>query len=299
MKFDYLTFVVCDNERDLAVMQIRSLLEYSSKDNFNIRMNIRKGDTETIDYIKKTLGNKVDEIVETETFVQKIGPRNTSLNQAGYDLCNRMDVMMAGCTTNWVIATHADIVFHSSLTNAIGPMIADEKGMIGIWPHGLTVLNRAAFNASHFKFWPFPHIFLQNDRNNLRIRGVFDDKKEKIIDSLDVSVTLTVELQGLGYLYDEASSLGGHVYYHLGGQSYHGVKAVLGKEKELHFNHVQRTKQRAIESYGRFIGADTIKVDTEQFRQKEEYDKMTPEEKKIETEKMMEAHKALFFCPQT
>jgi hypothetical protein len=75
-----------------------------------------------------------------------------------------------------------------------------------------------------------------------------------MVDSMDVSVPFSIELQGMGYLFDRTGgdAINGNIIWHLGGQSGHIVMAVQESDKERVLKNIYDTKKRAIESHSRF-----------------------------------------------
>jgi hypothetical protein len=205
MKIDYCTFIVKEKEKELLTKHLSSLMSFCP-DVFNIRLSTPL-DLDRFD--------GVDEIVRYSYYEQI--SNNTGLKLAGYDSAQRMDYVVRTSRSMWVVVAHADIFYISSLLDVTRGLMTDTNGMIGKWPHGLTLINREVYSNCHMGFWPLYGVHLAPSDN---LVGVEEKDGCHLVSSPDVSELLRIEMQGFGYHCDVSNFPAVDVYKHMGGGSY-------------------------------------------------------------------------------
>jgi len=236
---DYCTILFNKSEHALLPLHLNSLRHYS-KDLFNIKISVRPEDTESIEYCKQ-----FDvEVLQHPVYTQQLS--HPGLRQAGFDCANRLDKLMQSCTSDWVFLAQLDIVWVGNAIKRIAPLMNDTCGMLGIWPHGCTVINRKVYNECHHAFWPnggwLGRVHSEHPNMMIQIIGNKEggsqtwwkkhsnpNSQEKLIniDGIDVGMLLPIEMQGYGYTFDRAVP---YEYHHIGGASFHGLTDCLGDE---------------------------------------------------------------------
>jgi hypothetical protein len=197
--------MVKEKERELLTTHLSSLINFCP-DMFNIRLSTPL-DLEQFD--------GVDEIVRYYYYEQV--SNNSGLKLAGYDSAQRMDYIVKTSRSKWVVVAHADIYYIDSLINYTNEFMSDNVGMIGKWPHGLTIINRDVYSICHMGFWPLYGVHLAPNDN---LVGVEEKVGCRLVSSPDVSELLRIEMQGLGYHCESLNSVGSSVYKHVGGGAY-------------------------------------------------------------------------------
>jgi hypothetical protein len=205
MKIDYCTFIVNEKERETLATHLSSLISFCP-DEFNVIVST------PFDW-KKIRG--VDDVVQYSYYKQV--SQNSGLRLCGYDTARRINHIIKRCTSKWVVIAHADIFYISSLLDVTRGLMTGTNGMIGKWPHGLTIINREVYNNCHMGFWPLYGVHLAPDDN---LVGVGEHVGCHIVSSPDVSELLRIEMQGFGYNCDVSNFPAGDVYRHIGGGSY-------------------------------------------------------------------------------
>jgi len=201
---DYCTFMIKEKERPLLIKHLSSLRSMCPGV-FNVKVST--ADIENIP--------EADEVVKLPFYKQEC---ITCMKLAGYDSANRIDHIIRRCESQWVVVAHSDIVYISSLINPISGFMRDGTGMIGIWPHGLTVINRDIYLSCHAGFWPIFGLHLASNDNLVGLEDRLPDCR--LVASLDVSELLRIEMQGLGYHCVGTNDFSsGSVYRHIGGGS--------------------------------------------------------------------------------
>jgi len=223
MKMDYCTVVVKEREKEFLSMQVNSLLHYCGNDYFNIRVCVPEGAKNIIKHCKSL----PVEIVELPTFEQ-----NYNINVLGridfgaFDLSNRLNHLMKTSNADWVVLTHADIAYKSSLRHSAEFVRKHTKtmGMMGVFQHGVTFVNCEVYNNCHFGFWPLPVAYVEDCGDYVRIHAEKDGLlvvESKPAIALDVSDLLKIEIASFGYKFDR--TVVAH-YGHAGFQSEHIVR---------------------------------------------------------------------------
>jgi len=216
---DYCTILVHEGERELLAMQLRSLRHYSG-DEFNFKVSVRPEDTDSIEFCKQ-LGL---EVLLHPTYTQMLA--HPGLRQAGFDCANRMHELMKSCTSDWVILTHSDIIYTGKIDMAL---MTDEYGLLGVWAHGCTAINRKVYNGCHYLFWPMGGILARlvcrpskEWDGTVKLVGNHEQEEEFLsVSGVDVGELLKLEMQGYGFKFDPSGFSGR--YRHLGGASFHGL----------------------------------------------------------------------------
>lgn len=235
---DYCTIVTDKRELELLPLHINSLKHYAG-DEFNIKICVPI-DAEITEFCYKYC----NDYVIVRTYTQML--HNPGLRQAGFDCANRMDKLMQVCTSDWVFLSQSDIIWTGNPLSKIKSMMNDNYGMLGIWPHGCTVVNRKVYKTCHHAFWPNGGwLGRVHSENPMMIqlcgntegadqvwwnRNSPPGSNQKLvnIDGVDVGMLLPMEMQGYGYLFDRAGPVSSYV--HIGGASFHGLTDTPGDE---------------------------------------------------------------------
>jgi len=250
MKIDYCTVMVHPNEMEVLSLHLKSLYHHCGRELFNVKVSIPEENKIMAEFLEENFDDI--EIFKEEMFVQKANPGN-GLNQAGYDTCNRIHKMTDTCKSEWVCVAHADIVYTGSILMAVRKRMESPKaGMIGNWPEGVTFLNRAAYDACHFKFWPLPNIFLFKDQGTLRVRGFYErGPMDEQIDSIDLCGMLVLEMQAYGYFFSRIEKV---PLIHLGGQSQHALKVIPEERRGPHLKYLDEVRLMTLRTQGHKYG---------------------------------------------
>ena len=245
MILDYCTILVDKNEWELLPLHLNSLRHYSPGVSFNFKISVPDDDPETIEYCK---GFPV-EVMPLPIFKQNI--RNC-LNQASFDCANRLDKLIKSCTSDWVVVSHADIVYTGSLIDSISPILAPDVGMINYWPLGVTVINRKIYNECHFGFWPITNLRTTNNDDPLRLCNYTEaGDSSRLIIGIDVGALLKLEMQGYGHRFVLSNLM--HSYQHIGEQSRYWLYLSGSDDiKERKRLEIEQKKQKALEEFKRF-----------------------------------------------
>lgn len=234
MKIDYCTFMVAERERDLLTIHLNSLRHYCPG-MFNIKVSA-----------VEAMEIPGAEVIPMPFYKQISTSR---LNLGGYDAANRMDILLREhCDSQWAVIAHADIVYHASLWDSIKELMHENTGMIGVWAHGLTVINRKIYAYCHAGFWPFFGMHLATNDN---LVGLEERSPEcHLVASLDVAELLSIEIQGLGYHRErKAVNL---PYEHIAGQSHHWMMGVPKDSSLVQASDASRAS--AIARHNQFMG---------------------------------------------
>jgi hypothetical protein len=230
MIFDYYTVIVAEEEKELLDIHLNSLNHFCP-DSFQIRIST------CLDLISK--GDRY--FFQEQPYVQKA---EVNVNLAGYDFCHRIHNLINLGMAPWFVVAHADIAYTSSLVKAISGLMRENTGMIGHFQHGLTVINRDVYNKCHLGFWPLANIFIESDMNLSGYKT--HTSGARMVSSPDISLLLYLEIQGLGFDFENASLLG-PVYFHPGEQSGHSLKVVSQDQ-------LQEAKNRIASKRAEFLG---------------------------------------------
>ena len=234
MKIDYCTILTSKNEFPLLSLNLNSMKHYMGNSIQSVKISV-PDDLEIIEFCKQF----PVEVIVHPTYTQMLN--HPGLKQAGFDCANRMDKLVWSCESDYVILSHLDIVWLQNPLGRITPLMNHGYAMMGIWPHGCTVVNRNVYKGCHHGFWPnggWLGKVVHDDPLMVCLCGNTEGKgltwwnrdsnhltsNEKLvnIDGVDVGMLLTMEVQGYGYLFDVCQ----HEYHHIGGGSYHGLRAV-------------------------------------------------------------------------
>jgi len=237
---DYCTIVVDKNEVRLLRMHLNSLKHHAGN-LFNFKISVPEGLLSlNVEFVG--ICEEFDaEVLIHPIYTQKLAPK-WGLRQAGFDCANRMEKLMQACTSDWVFLSQSDIIWTGNPMPQIKTMMNDSYGMLGIWPHGCTIVNREVYAGCHHGFWPnggwLGWICSEKPTVTVQMIGNTEgkerhwwtrasDKRGLVnIDGVDVGMLLRMEVQGYGYNFDYAGAL--PYYYHIGGASYHGLTDTPG-----------------------------------------------------------------------
>lgn len=220
MKLDFCTMMVHKREWELLPLQINSIKHHMSSDFNSFKISVPDDDHEIIEYCSQFN----IEVLPSPRYVQ--ADKAGGMKQAGYDTANRMDQLMRACTTDWVVLAHLDVVYIGDLVGTARSLLNDEFGVIGFWPHGVTIINRRAYKDMHYGFWPITcfEVEILNEyharlcgpdtpRGDGKIRGVL---------GIDTGEFITIEMPVYGHKF-MVMPFGVNwinYYRHIGGQSY-------------------------------------------------------------------------------
>lgn len=247
MKLSFCTMMVHERERKLLPLHLYSLKYYMPDYLEGFRICVPDDNNEIIEQCKK---HKI-EVVPHPTYVQF--DVSGGLKQIGYDTASRMDKLMQTCVSDWVVISHLDIIYTGSILEALLPYMNDSYGVIGIWAHGCTAVNKKAFDCCHFTFWPFTCFQVQVlSENHVRVRGSNTPKEGdgKIYGALgiDTGEFITIEAPVYGFKF-EVSNLINH-YHHVGGQSYEQTRETEEDRKLV--QEIEDRKEKALKMFGEF-----------------------------------------------
>jgi len=200
---------VSESELKLIKMNINSLRFYSGNHITNYKISVPPNRTDVIDICKQ-----LDvQVLNHSMYFQKYFGKNS--DDPAFDTSNRIHELIKSCTSDWVLLSHLDVVWKEPIITDM----TDRVGMVGIWPHGSTLINREVYERCHHGFWPLGCLWAVelDGQRGIRVVGRCDQKYSKcIINALDVGMMLTLEMQYYGY--DIIMELY-KCYHHLGGIS--------------------------------------------------------------------------------
>ena len=250
---DYCTIIATERELEILPLHLNSLKHYSG--DFNLKVSV----AENLE--NHAVFDRFDiDVLFHPTYTQLLA--HPGLRQAGFDCANRMDKLMQACTSDWVILSQLDIIWKQDVMPKLRPLMTDEYGMIGIWPHGCTVVNRNVYEGCHHAFWPnggWLGRIHSEDPPMIQLIGNREGSGQpwwKIgsgipghlinIDGVDVGMLIKMEMQGYGYNFNYGGV--NSCYHHIGGVSFHGLtdgdeaikKSIIARE------------QHALDKYRRF-----------------------------------------------
>lgn len=263
---DYCITLFDERERVLFPLHINSL-RHHMPGVFNIKVSVRPEDAGGIALCE----NFGVEALPHPIYTQSPG-KSAGLYLSSFDLANRLDLLMRACTSDWVMLSHMDIVWVGNMMLRVQPLMTDEYGLLGCYPHGSIAVNRKAYGECHGGFWHYsfegqyfeggvPRVC--DRRPWVRLMGMNDpqlsnpDGVRVVIPAIDVGVMLEIEMQTYAYKHDR---LGVADYHHIGAGSYHSRGGVADFYKELPMteeirdNHkmIADNVQRALIDYAMF-----------------------------------------------
>jgi len=276
---DYCTILFDKNEVQLLRLHLNSLKHYAG-DLFNFKISVPEDPA--ADEIFMGICEEFDaQVLIHPVYTQKLN--NPGLRQSGFDCANRLDKLMQACTSEWVFLAQSDLVWTGNPMVKLEPLMMPAYGMLGIWPHGATVINRDVYSGCHHAFWPNggwmgkvtpdgTHVQLigctEGGVRRIRCPGqtgkLVKVEGEKVgvlmpdecprrngnyidIDGVDVGMLLRMEMQGYGFLFDYGGAL--PFYHHIGGASLHGVS---GPDKDAIKLGISSKIASALEQYKEF-----------------------------------------------
>ncbi len=239
---DYCTIIFDERERVLLPLHVNSLRHYMP-DLFNIKVSICPDDFETAELCKQL---KVEALLHP-TYIQTSYPPGSP--RAGFDNANRLNKLVESCSSDWVVCSHSDIVWTGDMMKSINPLMNDEAGMLGIWPHGTVVINRRAYNACHFYFWPISGFFGRMAGTAIRLVGLQERTGGDLkVVGVDVGMMLKMEMQIYNYKFDPVGP--SPFYFHIGTGSYHSSVGHANSENSL--KETNNKIQSALNRFGKF-----------------------------------------------
>jgi hypothetical protein len=209
MTIDFCTMCVSESELKLIKMNINSLRFYSGNHITNYKISIPPDRVDVIDICKK-----LDvQVLIHPVYIQKM-MFNCHLSQVGFDCANRMNELVKSCESDWVLLSHLDVVWKRSITIDL----QDHSGMVGWWPHGSVLINRRVYDMCHYGFWPLANLWaIPFGDDSVKLVGSYERSgKTFIVDGLDVSWILKLEMQNYGYGFSDELL---KTYHHIGGGS--------------------------------------------------------------------------------
>ena len=219
MKLDFCTMMVKKAEWPFLPLQINSMKHHMEGYWNSFKISVPSDDQETIDYCA-SFG--ID-VLPHETYMQE--DKSGGMKQDGYDTANRMDLLMKACTTDWVVLAHLDIIYTGPLAGLAQTHFNNNNGVIGFWPHGLTIVNRKAYSHMHYGFWPITCFEVEVlNEHHARLCGIDTPRENREtygVLGIDTGEFITISMPVYGYRYLPAP-LGSWTtfYFHVGGISY-------------------------------------------------------------------------------
>ncbi len=213
MKLDFCTMMISKKEWPLLPLHYNSMRHYMGEECNSFKISV-PDNTETIEYCKQFPGL---EVLIHPMYVQ--ADKAGGMRQVGYDTANRMDLLMKACTADWVVMSQMDIIYTGNIVKEAEPYLNDDYGVLGTFPHGLTIVNRKAYGYMHYGFWPVTCLTVDvlNDAH-VRLCGpdtpMGNGKKYGVL-GVDTGEFPTIEMPIYGYKYSIAPCV--HLYHHIGG----------------------------------------------------------------------------------
>lgn len=241
---DYCTILFDEREHPVFILHINSLRHYMPGV-FNIKVSVRPEDSEGIALCER-LGV---EALPHPVYTQSPGKVHGT-NLASGDHANRLDLLMKACTSDWVVLSHSDVVWNGNMMLRTQPLMTDEYGILGTYPHGSIAVNRKAYGECHSGFWHYSfraEYWSQDGTPHppwVRLVGVGSFAQDPkcvllVVPSVDVGCMLEIEMQAYTYKHDRGAVAS---YYHVAGGSYHGKGGVADLDKDAAGNIIPLTE---------------------------------------------------------
>lgn len=217
MIFDYCTIMVSETEYDFLPLHLKSLKKYNPDDVLNVKMSIRPEDHEKTVAMLACNNIKDIDLMPEPSYIQG----GEGAKQCAFDTSYRMDKLMQSCSADWVILSHLDIIHTAPMIDRVRHLLDDKHSVVGIWPHGCTIINRKVYDYCHFKFWPLNAAQAVVHHGNVGVTIYTHIKQEReplvCVEGIDVGMMIIIESRTYGYLVDIGSPA--RCYYHVGGLS--------------------------------------------------------------------------------
>jgi len=252
-KYSYGTVICSEREIDFLKIQFNSLKAFVNLDDLEILVNTS---LPNISFPFQT--NRIIYQKQLKTSCFKTGVGST---EAGHDCANRLDMLVREAKGEWVILTHSDMVWKSSIINGINTFSQfNNIGIIDIWRWGMTVVSKEFYELSPFGFYGIANLSTFREYNGqLRIippSGPFSDKceqdKKEATLGLDMGELLEIDCFNKDYkhvVFPDSNKY----YHHVGEQSFSWQNDNLAEdEKRARISELNQRRDSFFNEYWRF-----------------------------------------------